>query len=409
MALNGDAGPTEETAALKQAAARRTGLDDFGDPFFERPLAAWVHDLKDPRLNSFARDFLHRLIRKDLERRLKVLAYMRDHPEILEVEIPPVVMITSSPRTGSTLLHNLMALHPLGRPLLRWELMEPLPPPEPETYAKDPRINKLQSSIEPLRGSLLEKMHWVNAGEPEENAWGFIDCTGLLGCGIRPVMPTWSQWLADNDLGPTFLDFRKILQLLIWKCPPPTGGHLVLKCVMTTLNVQRFANAFPEAKFVVIHRDPFRALVSTCTSGNAICRPFGGDGQGRGPLDREGARGQESFNLQKRGLGALIDFARAESARVHNVRYSDLMDNAVSTTGSIYEHLDMPIPEDLEKRILVYLEAQRSGKRAAPPKRLDTCGYDPDAVWADPDVARYCEFFKLEPELVRLTDTRTGT
>ena len=71
--------------------------------------------------------------------------------------------------------------------------MEPLPPPSLETYKTDPRIEKVQASIEPLRGSLLERMHWVNADEPDENAWGFIDCTGLLGRGIGPIMPTWAH------------------------------------------------------------------------------------------------------------------------------------------------------------------------------------------------------------------------
>lgn len=405
--MNYDSNMLEEMAALKQAASERTGLDDYGEPSFEGPLAAWIHDLRGPNLNDFGRTFLHRLIRKDLERRLKVLEYLKEHPDILDVEIPPIIFITGSPRTGTTLLHNLMATHPLGRPLLRWELMEPLPPPTPETYATDPRMAKLQSSIEPLRGSLLEKMHWVNADEPEENAWGFINCTGLLGCGIRPLMAAWSQWLADNDLGPTYRDFRKLVQLLIWKYPPPEDGHLVLKCVMMTMHVQAFADAFPEANVVLVHRDPFRVLASNCTAGDAIIQPF--IGKQPGPFSDEGARGQETFKLQKKVLGALIKLAKTEQPRIKNVRYADLMDDAVSTTRSIYEHFNMTVPDDLEKRILGYLEAQRSGKRAAPPKRLDTYGYDADTVWADPAVAEYCEFFGVEPERTRLTDTRTGS
>jgi len=393
-------------AELKRAASERAGLDDFGGLFFEGPLAAWIEDLNHANLNDFGRKFLRRLAVRDLERRLKVLDYFRTHPEIGDVEIPPILFVTGSPRTGTTLLHHLLATHPLGRSFLRWELMEPLPPPVSRTYAADPRIARLQSSIEPLRGSLLERMHWVNADEPEENAWGFIDCTGLLGCGVRPAMPTWSQWLSDHDLRSSFQEYRKMVQLLIWKCPPPDGGHLVLKCVMTTLWVRSFADVFPEAKFVITHRDPFRALVSSCTAGDAICQPF--IGEPPGPLFEEGLRGQDTFNLQKRVLTALKDFAGAEPQRARHVLYSDLMDDAVAGARSVYEHFDMPIPGDLEPRILGYLEAQRGGRRAAPPRKLDLYGYDHRVVWEDPVVAEYREFFGLRPEQTRLSDTRTG-
>lgn len=395
----------EEMAAIKAEAAAKTGLNDFGDPTFEGPLLAWVDDLANPRINDFGRKFLRRLVVRDLRRRLEVLAYLKEHPEILEVEIPPIVFITGAPRTGSTLLHNLMATHPACRPLLRWELMAPLPPPQSETYTTDPRIAALQTSIEPLRGSRLEQMHWVDADEPDENAWGFLDCTGMLGRGVTPLMKTWARWPAENDFRATYRDFRKLVQLLIWKCPPPPDGHLVLKCVMTTTKIAEFAEAFPEASFVLAHRDPFRALVSSCATGDAICQAFL-DGP-PGPLHEDGLHEREAFDSQKMALRALVAFAEAEPARVVNVRYADLMANAVATTRSIYEGLGMSAPQDLDARIAGYLEKQRSGKRAAPPKRLETFGYEADAVWSDPSVAEYCTSFGVERERARMVDTRT--
>jgi hypothetical protein len=77
-----------------------------------------------------------------------------------------------------------------SRALLRWELMDPTPPPEGASYLTDPRIARLQQSIEPLRGGVLERMHRVNADEPEECTWGYWDCPGPLGRGCGPSMPT---------------------------------------------------------------------------------------------------------------------------------------------------------------------------------------------------------------------------
>jgi hypothetical protein len=406
MNINYDDNVKEEIAALKREAAEKTGFDDFGDPLFEEPLAAWVNDLSSPSLDDFGRQFLRRLALRDLCRRLKVLAYLSEHPQISEVEIPPIIQIMGAPRTGSTLLHNLMAPHSLCRSFLRWELMEPLPPPSLETYKIDPRIAKVQASIEPLRGSLLERMHWVNADESDENAWGFTDCTGLLGRGITPIMPTWRQWLEDSDHSSTFHDYRKLLQLLIWKYPPPHGGYLLLKCVLTAAKIKSFAKVFAEAKFILMHRDPFRVLLSTCTGAQSIYKPF--IGEQPDPLQEDGSSRKSILEAQKLIYRALVDFAKAEPTKVTNVQYADLMRDAVSTTSSAYESMGIEAPQKLEKSIIDHLQQQRSGKRATPLKSYESFGYDEDAVWADPIVTDYCEFFGVGRERTRITDTKTG-
>ena len=406
MNMNYDDNVLEEVAALKHEAAEKTGFDDFGDPFFEEPLAAYLHDLINGNLNDFGRQFLRRLAFRDLCRRLKVIAYLSEHPEISEVEIPPIILIMAAPRTGTTLLHNLMATHPLARSFLRWELMDPVPSPTPETYITDARIAKLQASIEPLRGSLLEQMHWVNADEPEENTWGFFDCTGLLGRSLEPIMPTWSRWIREHDHRNTFRDFRKLVQLLLWKCPPPSGGHLLLKCVLTTYRIQMFADEFPEANFVLVHRDPFRILTSGATVSAAIYQPF--IKEQPGPLHEDGLHDQILLKGLKMMCRALVEFKRAEPEKVADVRYSDLMSDAVLATRFAYDYFAIDVPEDLEQRIFAFLDQQRSGKRVAPPKKYDTFGYNSEAVWADPIVSEYCEFFGVKQERSRLIDTKTG-
>ena len=120
MSLNYDKVVFEEMAAIKKEAVERTGLQDFGDPFFEGPLLAWINDLRNPNISDFGRKFLRRLVVRDLSRRLNVLAYLAQHPEILEVDIPPIIFITGPARTGSTLLHDLLAAHPRAGTLLGW-------------------------------------------------------------------------------------------------------------------------------------------------------------------------------------------------------------------------------------------------------------------------------------------------
>lgn len=257
-----------------------------------------------------------------------------------------------------------------------------------------------------MRGSVYEQMHWVNADEPEENTWGFISGTGLLGRGITSLMLNWNHCLGEIDHRLIFREFRRLLQLLIWKCPPPADGHLVLKCPMTAAHIQAFADVFPEANFALMHRDPFRVLLSSCAISESITEVF--IAEQPGPM-REEERVQELFEWVKTALAALVKFAKAEPARVSSVRYADLMNDAFWATHAVYDSIGMNAPEDLEKNILGYLKQQREGARTTPPERYEAFGFDQDRVWSDPVIAEYAEFFDVPREQSRVADTRTGT
>ncbi len=254
----------ETAQSLKDRAVEKTRLSDFGDDHSDDPLHAWAEDLANPRLNEVGRAvFLNQMV-GDLSRRLRVIDCLKRNPAIDKVAVPPILYISGLERTGTTLLHNLLSLHPKARALLRWELMHPTPPPEAATYASDPRIAKAQASIDKLRGTLLESMHWVNANDPEECQWGMIDGSSIMGRSAVVSMPTWREWAARRDPIAGLREYRRVVKLLLWRNPPPAGGHLVLKCPQFLGDLGTLASVFPEARFVVTHRDPFRAIVSVC-------------------------------------------------------------------------------------------------------------------------------------------------
>lgn len=391
---------------LLEEARTDTGHSDFGEPTYEPPIRRLVQDLNGDTLNEFGQRFFRRQAIKELSRRLRLVDFFTDHPEIEDVELPPIVMITGHARTGTTLLHNLMALDPLARPMLRWEFVEPLPPPERATRDSDPRIEKVQAQIEQIRGTELERLHWVNAEEPEECIFGFFDCSSLLGRAVLRALPNYTgpYWDGDPDAAGTFREYRKMLQLLTWKSPAPKGGFLLLKSPQVSVGIQAFANEFPEAQFVLTHRDPFRAGVSRAAVFHAMNPPFMVDP----PVPGDDAGGpQEVRRLLIGSLGPIFALARAHSERVANVRYADLMANAIATLNDVYHGLKRVPPSDMEDRVRGFLAEQRRGARAKPPSEFSNCGYDHDALLAEPLIAEYCEFFGVEKEGVRTTDTAT--
>lgn len=383
------------------AATAQTGLDDFGDEWFTGPLAAWVADLEQANLTGFGRKFLGSLAVRDLARRLQVLATLREHPGIASVPIPPIVYVTGLERSGTTLLHNLIAQHRDGRALLRWELMEPVPPPEAQTYATDPRIGAVQASIDKLRGSTLEHMHWVNADEPEECVWGFIDAVSMLGQAAGMCMPHWQRFLAEEDLTPAFEHYRNVVQMLLWKHPVGRDGFLVLKAPQIGGQIAAFAEVFPEARFLITDRDPYRCIASMAVMGESIVDPFCVEN----PITDDGNHGCTVLSWVRPKLAALAAFTAASPDRVTHVAYPDLVKKPVDAVQQALKACRIPDDADLACRIDQFLLAQRSGARAAPPSQLPTMGYAHDQVLADPIVAEYCRTFGIEPERSRLTGT----
>lgn len=397
--------PTLSATAIVDEAIAKTGFFDVGDDWFMAPLRAWAADLEQENLTALGRRLMTSLAVRDVSRRLRVLDVLRNNPEIAEVEIPKIVYITGLERSGTTVLHNLVALHDAARAFRRWELMEPVPPPTTAGYASDPRIATVQASIEPLRGSMLEQMHWVEADDPEECVWGFIDCVSMLGQAASFCMPRWRRFLHEADLTPAFAHYRQVVQLLTWKHPVEPGGFLVLKAPQIGLGIGAFAEIFPEAHFVVTDRDPFRTLVSVSVMVASIVDPFCVEN----PVRRRGPQDPDVVEQIARKLAAIQAFGEKHPGRVTHVPYPDLVSEPTDVVEALIASIGLPKDPGLAGRIEGFLAAQRAGRRAAPPTRLDTLGHDHDTVLGQADIAQYCKRFGITPERQRMTGSAPGS
>jgi hypothetical protein len=379
---------------LKQLASDRCGLTDFGDPHHETAVAAWVADLAHPRLSERGRSFFSRQMILDLERRLRVLDELRRHPEIAEVELPRIVHVSGLERSGTTLLHNLLTLPDGHRALRRWELMHPLPPPEAATYFTDPRIAATQASIEPLRGTMLERMHWVEAQDPEECQWALLDGSSILAGAAGASMPTWMEWTRERDPTVALKEYRQVVQLLLWRNPVPDGGVLVLKAPQFLPYLRQLRSVFPEMQTVLTHRDPYRCLVSTVTMLRSINESF---------LDDRGVLDALPEVMITRAVHSLRGVTDLDLDGVAHAAYPQLVADPVGVVLLIHDALGLAAPEDLSVRVERFLADQRAGRRAAPPTELPSHTFDQDQLRAIPEVRQYCDLYGVEPERVRLT------
>jgi Sulfotransferase family len=391
---------TISEAGILAQAKDNTGLSDFGDDWFRGALAAYVSDLDGEHLSDWGRTFLARQVVKDLARRLAIIDCLKKNPQIEEQALPPILYITGHERSGTTFLHNVMSQHRLARYLSRWELMKPTPPPEAASFADDPRRAEVGKSIEALRGTELESMHWVEADDPEECTWGLMDCTGTMGMAPSFILPNWRRWLRSQDMTQTFVNYRKVIALLTWKNPVPAGGFLVLKAPMVSSYLPSFSKAFPEARFLFIHRDPHRVLASMCTLTSIVNASFLADGD---YLSQTEVRSGVILERMKSTYTALEEFGACAQNKVVNVDYATLVRSPEAQVSRVYSELGGPQDPGLQGKVRQFLSRQREGGRVSPRPGLIDFGYRREQILAVPEIAHYIKHFGVTLEESRLT------
>ncbi|MFZ0773255.1 MAG: sulfotransferase [Candidatus Sulfotelmatobacter sp.] len=305
---------------LCEVAQRRAHLTDFGGDDFLVPLSMLVRCLEDEaNLTIVGRLFIREILVQKLINRLLLADSLRRHPEIMNVEIRAPIFITGLPRTGTTLLHRVMAQDPALRHLQMWEVWQPAPPPDPSTYASDPRrwnrpynnsdapgIAGIVCGLEDqlIGAKTIQKRqaaHMVGMSEPEECQLLFMNSftSQEFVLFFADAIPSYAMLLLNRDLTPCYEYYRRQLQLLTWKFP---DRRLILKSPMHLQSLNTLFRVFPDASVVWCHRDP-RSVVPSWSSLNRI------DGEIYNSASIEGARRLGPSVLQ--WLGMELDQAMA--------------------------------------------------------------------------------------------------
>ncbi|MFT5611394.1 MAG: hypothetical protein ACI9LU_001896 [Polaribacter sp.] len=384
---------------FKDKAVEKTGLTDFGSDYYEESLGCWIEDLEDGRLSDTGKSFLTGQMIADLSRRLRVLDYLKKNPEINDVVIPPILYISGLERTGTTFLHNLLTLDQNARAFLRWELMMPVPAPEAQTYLTDPRIQATQSAVDRLRGTKLEQMHWIEANDPEECYWSLLNGFGVLGGSVHSIMPRFISTVTSETIERALREYRQVVKILLWKNPLPKDGYLVLKAPQFCAFLPELAKVLPESKVVLMHRAPYRAIVSVCNLVTHIVEPF----MPAKEINKTMSTVAEVFLARAaNGLKSMLSFDKSD-ATVANVAYPKLVSNPVEVVRDIYRTHEIEIPAELDAKIESYILDQKAGKRAKPPSNYSDFGIDADILHSKPTTAAYCKHFGVEVEITRET------
>ena len=135
---------------LIEQACELAGSDDFGDDDgWRENLSRLLDDLvAEADLSPIGVEVAAADVILPLRNRLQITNWRNEHPEVAGQRIERPIVIIGQPRTGTTILYDLLAQDPTLRAPLTWEVDHPFPVPQPDTYYTDPRIAETQAQLE---------------------------------------------------------------------------------------------------------------------------------------------------------------------------------------------------------------------------------------------------------------------
>ena len=382
-----------DTDRLVAMAVAGTGLDDLGEPTWQAGLERYVHALcTEARLNELGEQIVAGEIVEYLSTRLGLVDWRKQHPDIAGADVVPPIVIIGQARSGTTILHSLLAQDPANRVPLTWEVDNPLPPPETATYETDPRIAASEERLGAVELVIpgFQAMHPMGAQLPQE-------CVRMTGGDFRSMIfptqyrvPSYTHWLLDEaDMAPAYRWHRLYLQHLQSRHPAPrwvlkSPGHLW--CLGALLA------EYPNALLVQTHRDPLRIIASLGSLLNAL-RGLASDEVSI--PDAASEFGAYIVDGLDRSVVARTD-GTVPADHVVDVHFRAFMADPFATIHEIYDRLGLELGADSERRMREFLADNTTEKHGGHHYSFSDTHLD-EREWREL-TRTYQEYFDVESE-----------
>ena len=380
-----------DVAALLAGARERAGSDDYG------PDAAAMHEAlavlvrsanEEAALSEQGEAVFAGMIGSLLTRRLQVEQWYAAHPEIADQQIESVLFGLGLPRTGSTALSYLLAQDPAVRNLRVWEASQPTPPPELGTEATDPRFLAAQEMMHGL-GDMPSELKSMLPSSPD----GPSECLELMKLTFRcdqlnvvAQTPSYGDWVHGCDYGPAYRYHERVLKLLQWRRPP---NRWRLKSPAHMFGIDDLDAVYPDAKFVITHRDVTKVIPSVASVETAVVRMYTGTAD---PL-YFGKHCEEAWDIALRRFIAFRD--RVGEERFYDIAFDDLQTDPIGSVRGLYEWLGEDLPPATVAAMQAWWDASQGDRGTGGGHRYSPEEFGLDAAELQQRFAYYAERFPI--------------
>jgi hypothetical protein len=365
-----------DESSLVTEALRRAGATDFGDADFREPLRIFLRALEgEAQLHYVGRTLARADLVEWLANRLRLVDACKREPAIQGAPVEAPLFITGLPRTGTSILHELLAQDPALRAPLAFEVRQPVPPADAAAIESAERAVRLWAEIVPE----YDAMHELGARVP-------VECIALMTPSFRcdelagrHVVPSYAAWLATADLRPAYEWHRRTLQVLQHGRP---ATRWVLKAPSHMAALDALFAVYPDARVVQTHRDPLPVMASVASIlfATAWVRSDA--------VDPQAVLGWFTGTTCAQLLGnAMRVRDGGREAQFADVVYADLMREPIAAIARVYQRFGMPFSAEAEARMRGYLAAKPKGRHGAHRYEFAHTGFDRAA-----DRARFADY-----------------
>ncbi len=264
--------PRLDKDALLEEAAAATGLNDFGDRWFEKPFEVLLDSVKhEAQLNAAGEFSATKMFHHVLRDRLYTQMWFKRHPEILARPLKNPVVIVGPMRSGTTRLHRLLAADQRFAHLRSFETISPVPRPEFEQVlageAEDfrPKLAARILKVARLANPRTLSIHPTGACEPEEEL-------GLVAASMYGMkweaqwnVPSYAEWCHEESAIPAYRHMANLLRLIGWSQQESSLRPWILKTPQHMLDLPALLEVFPDARLIFTHRDPKQVVGSAAS------------------------------------------------------------------------------------------------------------------------------------------------
>jgi hypothetical protein len=342
---------------ILDAACSETGLSEFASDSWREGLEILCADhARMGLLNEMGRGWVRQISVGALATRLRVDDHLRKHPEILETPVKRPVFILGMPRTGTTLLSYMLDADPSRRSLLKWEAYNVVPPAAPGALREDPRClaEKAKDAAFLEKAIGLAAMHYEAADGPTECVHLMAQDFKSLMLAVTSTAPTYEDWILFCDKTSAYAHRKRALQIL----QSTNRGAWTLKMPSDALFIRDLFRAFPDAKIIWTHRDPYVATSSIFNMRGASRSGFSRD------PDAAHMRAQWPLQLALH-LTRPLEVSRERPDDFYHLYYEEMMADPIAQIRKIYAWLGDDYTPQAEAGMRAWLAANPQGKYGA--------------------------------------------
>lgn len=259
--------------SLIKKAEQATGLSDFGDEWFFPNIDVFIESLNSQaKLSSEGYYGAEQMITGALVNRLRHKNLIKMNPEILNETVDIKAVLTGLPRTGSTMLHRMLASAP-ELTSVKWYEAQNYTPLENEDYNDpSPRKDIAKDILNFMLKKIPELMsiHPMDIEQADEEViiLGQLFSSSMLESTY--FVPNYANWLTKQNPGKSYSDLIEILQSLQWQDSSRKNKSWILKTPGHLMSLGAVVKYFPMAKIIMTHRDPVSTVPSYCSMESAL-------------------------------------------------------------------------------------------------------------------------------------------